>query len=249
MIFMKILLAPSETKTLYKDTNFDIDSLLFANLLPQRKDILEKYNEIIKDNNPKEIKEMFGLKKDNDIAQYLKTIDNQSPACKAIKLYTGIAFDYLKYDLLETKAKNYIEKNVIIFSNLFGPVLAGDVLPLYRLQQGKNVRDKKTDEIYKKYSSSLLDEYLRDDDILDIRAGYYDKFYIPTKNYTTLKFLKDGKVVSHWAKAYRGKVLRECAKNDIQNTKDFLALNIEGLQIIELQTKKNKTEVIYEIGI
>lgn len=249
MIFMKILLAPSETKTLYKDTNFDIDSLLFANLLPQRKDILEKYNEIIKDNNPKEIKEMFGLKKDNDIAQYLKTIDNQSPACKAIKLYTGIAFDYLKYDLLETKAKIYIEKNVIIFSNLFGPVLAGDTLPLYRLQQGENVRDKKTDEIYKKYSSSLLDEYLRDDDILDIRAGYYDKFYIPTKNYTTLKFLKDGKVVSHWAKAYRGKVLRECAKNDIQNTKDFLALNIESLQIIELQTKKNKTEVIYEIGI
>ena len=248
MIFMKILLAPSETKTLYKDTNFDIDSLLFANLLPQRKDILEKYNEIIKDNNPKEIKEMFGLKKDNDIAQYLKTIDNQSPACKAIKLYTGIAFDYLKYDLLETKAKIYIEKNVIIFSNLFGPVLAGDILPLYRLQQSKSMRDKKMDEIYKKYSSSLLDEYLRDDDILDIRAGYYDKFYIPTKNYTTLKFLKDGKVVSHWAKTYRGKVLRECANNGVQNTKDFLALNIEGLQIIELQTKKNKTEVIYEIG-
>ncbi len=246
---MKILLAPSETKALYKDTNFDIDNLLFTNALPQRKDILERYNEIIKDSNPKEIKEMFGLKKDNDIAQYLKTIDNKSQACMAIKLYTGVAFDYLGYDTLAKKAKNYIEKNVIIFSNLFGPVSASDNLPLYRLQQGKNVRDKKTDEIYKKYSSSLLDEYSRDDDILDIRAGYYDKFYIPTKNYTTLKFLKDGKVVSHWAKAYRGKVLRECANNNIQNTKDFLALNIEGLQIIELQTKKNKTEVIYEIGI
>lgn len=244
---MKILLAPSETKTLHEDTIFDIDTLLFADLLPQRKDILKIYNEIIKDNDTQEIKEIFGLKKDSGIAQYLKTIDNQSPACKAIKLYTGIAFDYLKYNLLETKAKIYIEKNVIIFSNLFGPVLAGDGLPLYRLQQSKSMRDKKTDEIYKKYSSSLLDEYLRDDDILDIRAGYYDKFYIPTKNYTTLKFLKDGKVISHWAKAYRGKVLRECANNDIKNTKEFLALNIKGLQIIELQTKKNKTEIIYNI--
>lgn len=246
---MKILLAPSETKTLYRDTVLNINSLLFANTLPQRKEILDSYNTIILDNSSKEIQEMFGLKKDNDIAQYLKTIDNQSPACKAIKLYTGVAFNHLGYDSLSKKAKNYIEKNVIIFSNLFGPVLAGDVLSLYRLQQGKNVRDKKMDEIYKKYSSSLLDEYLKDDDILDIRAGYYDKFYIPTKNYTTLKFLKDGKVVSHWAKAYRGKVLRECANNGIQNTKDFLALNIKGLQIIELQTKKNKTEVIYEIGI
>ncbi|MDD5360228.1 MAG: peroxide stress protein YaaA [Sulfurovaceae bacterium] len=246
---MKILLAPSETKTLYKDTVFDINNLLFTDLLPHRKDIIEEYNKIIEYNNPKEIREMFGLKKDSDILQYLKIINDKSIACKAIKLYTGVAFDYLGYDLLETKAKNYIEKNVIIFSNLFGPVSAGDNLPLYRLQQGKNVRNQKTDEIYKKYSSSLLDEYLKDDDILDIRAGYYDKFYIPNKNYTILKFLKDGKVVSHWAKAYRGKVLQELAKNDIQNINDFLALNIDGLQIVELQTKKNKTEIIYKIGI
>lgn len=246
---MKILLAPSETKTLYEDTVFDINSLLFANALPKRKEILDCYNNIILNNNSKEIQEMFGLKKDSDIAQYLKTIDNKSQACMAIKLYTGVAFDYLEYNSLETKAKNYIEKNVIIFSNLFGPVLAGDILPLYRLQQGKNVRNLKTDEIYKKCSSSLLDEYFKNDDILDIRAGHYDKFYIPKKNYTTLKFLKDGKVVSHWAKAYRGKVLRECAKNEISSIDEFMKLQIENLSIKEIQYKKNKTEVIYEIGI
>lgn len=246
---MKILLAPSETKTLYRDTVFDINNLLFANTLSQRKEILDRYNNIILDNRSKEIQEMFGLKKDSDMAQYLKTIDNKSQACMAIKLYTGVAFDHLEYDTLIKKAKNYIEKNVIVFSNLFGPVLAGDVLPLYRLQQGKNARDKKTDEIYKKYSSPLLDELLEDEDILDIRAGHYDKFYIPKKNYTTLKFLKDGKVVSHWAKAYRGKVLRECAKNEVYSIDEFMKLQIENLSIKEIQYKKNKTEVIYEIGI
>ncbi len=247
MIFMKILLAPSETKTLYKDTNFDIDSLLFANLLPQRKDILEKYNEIIKNNDQKEIKEMFGLKKDSDIAQYLLRIDKSSMACKAIKLYTGVAFDYLDFISLNDKEQKYIEENVIIFSNLFGPIKAGDFLPLYRLQQSKSVGEIKTDEIYRKYSSKLLDEFLKDEDILDIRAGYYDKFYLPNKNYTTLKFLKDGKVVSHWAKAYRGKVLREIATNQIENIKDFMALPIEGLSLSEIQTRKNKTEIIYKI--
>ncbi len=244
---MKILLAPSETKTLYNDASFDINNLLFADKLSQRQEILDSYNAIIKNNSPEEIKEMFGLKKDSDIAQYLFKIDKTSLACKAIKLYTGVAFDYLDFASLNDKEQKYIEENVIIFSNLFGPIKAGNRLPLYRLQQGKSIEEIKTDEIYRKYSSKLLDEFLKEEDILDIRAGYYDKFYLPNKNYTTLKFLKDGKVVSHWAKAYRGKVLRDIAKNNISNIDEFLALNIDGLQIIELQTKKNKTEVIYSI--
>jgi cytoplasmic iron level regulating protein YaaA (DUF328/UPF0246 family) len=245
---MKILLAPSETKTLHNDTLFDIQNLLFASNLPQREKILNSYNAIIENNDTKEIQKMFGLKKESDIAQYLFEINKTSPACKAIKLYTGVAFDHLDFQSLDEKSKNYIEKNVIIFSNLFGPILAGDYLPLYRLQQGKSIGEIKTDEIYRKYSSKLLDEFLKEEDILDIRAGYYDKFYLPNKNYTTLKFLKEGKVVSHWAKAYRGKVLRDIAKNDIQNTSDFLALNIDGLQIVEIQAKKNRTEVIYTIN-
>ena len=57
-----------------------------------------------------------------------------------------------------------------------------------------------------------------------------------------------GKVVSHWAKAYRGIVLREIAKAGIETLEDFIKLPIEGLTIKEIQTKKNKTEIIYEIG-
>ncbi|RUM73616.1 MAG: peroxide stress protein YaaA, partial [Sulfurovum sp.] len=63
----------------------------------------------------------------------------------------------------------------------------------------------------------------------------------------TLKFLKNGKVVSHWAKAYRGKVLHEVAKAGVETLDDFMKLPIPGLQIEEIQTKKNKTEVIYAI--
>ena len=86
------------------------------------------------------------------------------------------------------------------------------------------------------------------DDVLDLRAGFYDKFYKPTKSYTTLKFIKEGKVVSHWAKAYRGIVLREVAIAKIDNLEDFMKLSIENLSIEEIQTKKNKTEIIYNIS-
>lgn len=80
-----------------------------------------------------------------------------------------------------------------------------------------------------------------------MRAGYYDKFYDVKKPYTTLKFLKNGKTVSHWAKAYRGIVLREIAKNNISSLEEFQALEIENLTLKEILLIKNKTEIIYEI--
>ena len=92
-----------------------------------------------------------------------------------------------------------------------------------------------------------MENYLAEEEILDLRAGFYDKFYKPKKAYTTLKFIKDGKVVSHWAKAYRGIVLREIAKAGIESIEDFMKLPIENLTIHEIQTKKNKTEIIYNI--
>jgi len=92
-----------------------------------------------------------------------------------------------------------------------------------------------------------LDLLLAKDEILDLRAGYYDKFYKVTKPYTTLKFLKGGKSVSHWAKAYRGTVLRELAKHKITSMEEFMALEIDGLNVQEIKVTKNKTEIIYNI--
>ncbi len=146
------------------------------------------------------------------------------------------------------KTQQYIDTHVILFSNLFGPLRASDLIPEYRLKQGEAVADIKTEKFYHEHSAQLMESYLAEDEILDLRAGFYDKFYKPTKPYTTLKFIKEGKVVSHWAKAYRGIVLREIAKAGIETLEDFMKLPIEGLNIKEIQTKKNKTEIIYEIG-
>jgi hypothetical protein len=126
--------------------------------------------------------------------------------------------------------------------------MAGEFIPEYRLAQGAKVGELEVDKYYHANSAKLLDKFLEDEEILDIRAGYYDKFYTPSKPYTTLKFIKDGKVVSHWAKAYRGKVLREIAKAGAKSIEEFMALPIEGLSLSEIQTRKNKIEIIYTIG-
>jgi hypothetical protein len=243
---MKILLAPSETKKSGGTENFDIATLLFGSLKSSRILLLHKYINIIKKNDQEELSKMFGLKKEADINYHKKDIIHEL-TMKAILRYTGVAFDYLAYEELDAQAQAYIDSHVILFSNLFGPIRASDCIPEYRLKQGEAIGDIKVEKFYKEHSSELVESYLADEEILDLRAGFYDKFYKPNKAYTTLKFIKDGKVVSHWAKAYRGIVLRELAKSGVESIDEFIKLPIGNLSIVEIQTKKNKTEIIYEI--
>jgi len=243
---MKILLAPSETKKSGGILSFNPSTLLFDTLIPHRTKLLHTYINILQQGNMQELSKMFGIKKEADILYYKKDIIHEL-TMKAIERYTGVAFDYLQYETLSQEAQTYIDKHVILFSNLLGPVRASDLIPEYKLKQGEAVGEIKTEKFYHEHSADLVEEYLKDDEILDLRAGFYDKFYKPSKPYTTLKFIKDGKVVSHWAKAYRGIVLREIAKAGVESIEAFMKLPIEGLSIHEIQTKKNKTEIIYNI--
>ncbi len=242
---MKILLAPSETKINGGCDNFYLNTLLFPELTATRQKLLHQYINIIQQNNFDTLSKMFGLKKEADVSYHTKDIVHEL-TMKAIERYTGVAFDYLSYSELDSNEQRYIDTNVILCSNLFGFLRANDMIPEYRLKQSEAIGELKPEKLYKE-QSHLMEAYLKDEDILDLRAGFYDKFYKPTKNYTTLKFIKDGKVVSHWAKAYRGIVLREIAKAQIDNLEDFMKLPIENLSIDEIQTKKNKTEIIYTI--
>jgi cytoplasmic iron level regulating protein YaaA (DUF328/UPF0246 family) len=243
---MKILLAPSETKKSGGTLSFDPNTLLFDVLSPQRMKLLHTYTNVLQQGDMQILSKMFGIKKESDILKYKKDLIHEL-TMKAIERYTGVAFDYLDYETLNDEAQTYIDENVILFSNLFGPIKSSDLIPEYKLKQGESVANIKTEKFYHEHSVHLLEAYLANEEILDLRAGFYDKFYKPTKPYTTLKFIKNGKVVSHWAKAYRGIVLREIAKAGVTSIESFMKLPIEGLSIEEIQTKKNKTEIIYNI--
>lgn len=244
---MKILLAPSETKKSGGEQSFDISSLLFDTLLPHRTQLLHKYINILQIGDMTTLSQMFGLKKESDILYYKKDIIYELTT-KAINRYTGVAFDYIDYKSLTIKGQEYIDEKVIIFSNLWGPIRASDQIPDYKLKQSQPIDDIKVEKFYSQHSTKLLDEYLADEEILDLRSGFYDKFYKPTKPYTSLKFIKDTKVVSHWAKAYRGIVLKEIAQNNIDSIDKLIDMPIKNLSIQKITTQKNKTEIIYNIG-
>ena len=243
---MKILLAPSETKTLNGKYKFELSSLIFSKL--NRETIFDKYKDIINNGDKNTLSKMFGLKKDTDIDMYKENIKTQISK-KAIERYSGVAFDYLDYNNLNGDAQQYIDSNVLIFSNLFGIIKADDMIPNYKLKQSELVDDIKVDKFYKENLKDILDDYFKNEDILNLSSIYYDKFYKPSKEYTTLKFVKDNKVISHWAKAYRGLVLKVIAEANISTISDFMKLSIDGLSIKDTKTIKNKTEIIYNIDI
>lgn len=243
---MKILLAPSESKKSGGSGSFSLEQLSFAQLTPTRESLVQSYQSTLQNANLETLQELFGLKKQNDIDKYRHNILH-SPTLKAIERYSGVAFDYIGYSNLTSKAQEYIDRNTILFSNLFGPVMASDPLPLYKLKQGALLAGMKPEQLYNKAASDILDNFLEDEDILDIRAGFYNKFYKPSKFYTTLKFLKNGKIVSHWAKAYRGIILKEAAQAQIETIEALIALPIPTLSLLEIRKSKKSQEIIYQI--
>ena len=244
---LHILLAPSETKSEGGDLPFlDKNSFLFEELFNQRELVSNHYYKMIQRNDMDELGSKFGIKKEKDIEKYCIDIYN-SATKKAIQRYTGVAFDSIDYDNLSTKAQEYIDTQVMLFSNLFGPVLASNALPYYKLKQGEKLEGMAIDAHYKKYFTDALDKYL-EGDIIDLRAGVYEKFYKISKPYTTFKFLKGGKVVSHWAKAYRGKLVNLLATHNIEHINDLKALLPEDMTLIEITTKGLKSEWIIEVS-
>ncbi|MDD5159734.1 MAG: peroxide stress protein YaaA [Sulfuricurvum sp.] len=244
---MIILFSPSEGKReggVLPPLNQE--SLMFPDLYSKRLEVIEQYENLTKSGSDEQLYALFGIKDPKEHQRYRSSFASV-PTMKAIERYDGVAYDYLNYSALSTDAQRYIDSMTILFSNLFGPIRADDALPDYKLKQGSSIGAFIPEKHYKEHFSSALDEMIGDQEILDLRAGFYDKFYSPSKPSVTLKFLKEGKVISHWAKAYRGIVLREAAKHQISTINGLLAMNIEGLVVREIIETKKKKEVVYSI--
>ena len=231
---MKILLAPSEAKS--KGGNSPLinkDSFVFPEIYEKRVEIIKKYDEFLKitDDNKN-----FGDDKSSILTR---------PTKKAILRYTGVAFKHLDYESLDEISKKWIDENVLIFSNLFGVISANDKIPYYVLKQGK----KPGFDIYKAHKeifTPILDEINKKEIFIDLRAKFYEKIYKP-KKYITFKFIKEGKVVSHFAKAYRGLLTRHIALNKPTNIDELLKIEFPNIKIIEIIEKKGNKEIICEI--
>jgi len=238
---MKILLAPAETKQSGGD-NSALDSNTFYDF---QNIILNSYEEHIKNSSIEELSIWFGLKNLKEVKRYKRSIKDL-PTLKAIKRYTGVAFEAISYNDLNISAKEFIDTNVYIYSNLFGILKADTLIPEYKFKQGSILPNINNEKFYKEHLKDILSKSLGDE-ILDLSATYYTKYYKPSTNVITYKFLKDGKVVSHWAKHYRGNMVKQIALNNINSFEKLLNFRFDGLELKEIQEKKNIKTIVMNI--
>ncbi|NPA29736.1 MAG: YaaA family protein [Epsilonproteobacteria bacterium] len=246
---MTVLFAPSESKRPGGDLPpINREAFCLPPLFPRRLEALKAYDTFIKKADTAGLKKLFGLKKAEEIARYRAIDIFSAPTMKAVARYNGVAYTHLAYETLDKRAQTYVDDNLIIFSNLFGPVCAKDSLPDYKLKQGERLGDFVPERFYRAHFTDALTAYLKArGPVVDLRAGFYEKFYRIPLPHITMKFLKNNKAVSHWAKAYRGIVLKEMADNNIQNEADLKAMDIEGLAVKEIREGALKKEIVYEI--
>ncbi|WP_295142606.1 YaaA family protein [uncultured Campylobacter sp.] len=244
---MKILFSPSEAKTAVSSNKFiDSGDFIFPNLYEKRCEILKIYDDFLQKATVEKISKLFGVKNLTDEPSLRESIFKKG-AIKAVLRYDGVAYKHLDYRSLDSAAQEFIDKNTLIFSNLFGPVLAADALPEYKLKQGERIDGLNLEEFYRQNFSGEIDGWLGDDDILDLRAEFYEKFYRIRKPFATFKFLKNGKVVSHYAKAYRGIVLRQVAQKGVKNFDELCKMDIENLRLIDVKKTGPKSEFLVQI--
>ena len=244
---MKILFSPSEAKTAVSSNKFiDRGDFIFPNLYEKRCEILKIYDDFLQTATAKKISKLFGVKNLTDEPSLRESLFKKG-AIKAVLRHDGVAYKHLDYRSLDSAAQEFIDKDTLIFSNLFGPVLAADALPEYKLKQGERIDGLNLEEFYRQNFSGEINGWLGDDDILDLRAEFYEKFYRIRKPFATFKFLKNGKVVSHYAKAYRGIVLRQVAQNGVKNFDELCKMDIENLRLIDVKKTGPKSEFLVQI--
>lgn len=258
---MWILFSPSEKKCLeHKKAYQAKGETFYQNFICNigLDEALKAYIGVLQGGKESEIKQMFGVK--NIDLEELAAAQNlmQSPLLPAVLRYIGVAFSALDFEHLESCARDYLNEHLLIFSNLFGLLRAEDKIPYYDLKQGEGFEwgavEFNTKKFYAKNAKNIWEYLIKQQkeslEILDLRAGFYQKCFDLSKIPTALKidellvyepnFIKNGKVVSHYAKHYRGVLLRMCAKEKLKCLQDLSSLYIEGLELESMQTIQDK---------
>lgn len=166
---------------------------------------------------------------------------NKLPTAKAVDVYSGVLYQALDFNSLDSASKKRAIKSIVIISALFGAVKLEDKIPSYKLDMAKSLpKIGSLNSLWKKVLPQAL-EKIKTDLIVDCRSSTYQGVWVPDLNKTVgirVFTIKNGKksVVTHMSKKTRGEV----TKLLVQSSKP--AKTPQELQ--KLINKKFKSELI-----
>ena len=206
---MRIVLPPSETKQPGGDhPALNLAALAFPELAALRQELLAQLAQLSAD-TPTAIKALkLGAKGEAFLAGNL-TLD-AAPTMPAISRYTGVVYDALDYDSLSDADKKRAGEVVWVFSALFGPLRALDLIPTYRLSADSKLPGGKLSARWAEYAETMW----AGDFTLDLRSEAYRSLAPLTPGSGVfVRIVTDGATgrvaVGHANKATKGKLVRD----------------------------------------
>lgn len=197
---MLIVLPPSETKAPGgSGPALDLEGLSFPTLTPVRSALIDELSDLEVTDAMAVLGISEKLRPEAEANRELRT----SPTMPALHRYTGVLFDALSAPTLPELAWD----RLAVGSALFGVVRAGDLIPRYRLSGGTKL-DERT--MRSRWGRLITDALAEEDFVVDLRSGAYQQLgKVPGA--VTVRVEKDGKVVSHFNKHYKGELARVLA--------------------------------------
>ena len=201
---MLIVLPPSETKAPGgSGPALDLEGLSFPTLTPVRSALIDELSGLEVADAMAVLGISEKLRPEAEANRELRT----SPTMPALHRYTGVLFDALSAPTLPELAWD----RLAVGSALFGVVRAGDLIPRYRLSGGTKL-DERT--MRSRWGRLITEALAEEDFVVDLRSGAYQQLgKVPGA--VTVRVEKDGKVVSHFNKHYKGELARVLASTPV----------------------------------
>ncbi|MFJ2032683.1 YaaA family protein [Streptosporangium sp. NPDC087985] len=208
---MLILLPPSEGKAgLGNGPALDLSRLSFPSLKAPREAVV---NALVALCEGPEAQAVLGLSP-GQLGEIGKNRElRAAPTLTAAELYTGVLYDNLGLASLSPAATGRAAESLVIFSGLWGLLRIGDRVPPYRLSMGAKLPPMGGLGAYwRRTVTPALDA--QSGLVVDLRSSTYAAAWQPGRRAVAVRVLRDGKVVSHMAKATRGVIARSLLEGD-----------------------------------
>jgi cytoplasmic iron level regulating protein YaaA (DUF328/UPF0246 family) len=203
---MLVLLPPSETKAPGGSARrgpLRLESLSFPTLNTVRSRLLDELVALSAD--PVAARRVLKLTERQDAELTLNAALRVAPTMPALHRYTGVLYDALGYRTLDADARRRATKRLVVVSALFGALRPTDPIPAYRLSGGTTLPGLGS---LRTLWPAALGPVLRESGfVVDLRSGAYAAL-APVPGAVTVRVLSEGAVISHFNKAYKGRLAR-----------------------------------------
>jgi cytoplasmic iron level regulating protein YaaA (DUF328/UPF0246 family) len=229
-VSLTLLLPPSETKRDGGEpgTVLDLETLSFPSLAPQRRTAIAALRRLSR--SVADSTRALGLGPTQRFEIDRNRALLSSPTMPAMDRFTGVLFEELDAPSLDSAARDWLTRNVIIQSALLGPIGAADAVPAYRLSASSRLPGLPLVRHWSSAGAAALSE--RDGVILDVRSEAYAALAPldpgPTRRYVRVVTEGTGgrrTALNHFNKKGKGAFTRAVAlaRPEVESVADLIA--------------------------